>query len=74
MNENELQREQLNKELEQIKSRDANKEGKRKIVSKDIVKQNIARSPDYGDRFIMRMFFEVQKPKDFTVLPPTTDP
>lgn len=65
-------REGLIEELEQIKSKDADKDGKRKIVPKDEVKRNLGRSPDHADTFIMRMFFELQKPKGFIVPPPTT--
>jgi phage terminase large subunit len=68
----ESERQSLIEELEQIKSRDADKDGKRKIQPKDDVKRNIGRSPDYGDTFIMRMFFEVQEPKAMYVPPPTT--
>lgn len=65
-------REGLVEELEQIKSKDADKDGKRKIVPKDEVKRNLGRSPDHADTFIMRMFFELQKPKGLIVPPPTT--
>ncbi len=61
----------LIEELEQIKSKDADKDGKRKIVPKDEVKRNIGRSPDHGDCFIMRMLFELDKPKNTIVPPPT---
>jgi phage terminase large subunit len=70
-NSNETERQSLIEELEQIKSKDADKDGKRKIVAKDEVKKNIGRSPDYGDCFIMRMYFEVQKPKSLFVPAPT---
>jgi phage terminase large subunit len=61
-NESESERQMLIEELEQIKSKDSDKDGKRKIQPKDEVKRAIGRSPDYGDCFIMRMFFELQKP------------
>lgn len=61
-NPNESERQSLIEELEQIRSRDADKDGKRKIEPKDEVKRTIGRSPDYGDCFIMRMYFELQKP------------
>lgn len=70
-NDKEPERQQLIEELEQIKSRDGDKDGKRKIIPKDDVKRNIKRSPDYGDCFIMRMFFEIEKPKPGYVPPPT---
>lgn len=71
-NDNMTEREDLTEELEQIKSKDADKDGKRKIIPKDEVKKNIGRSPDHGDCFIMRMFFEVQKAKSIFVPAPTT--
>lgn len=47
-------------ELEQVKSRDNDKDGKRKILSKDDVKELIGRSPDYSDMMMMRMWFELR--------------
>ena len=67
----EVQKQGLIEELEQIRSRDADKDGKRKIVPKDDVKKNIGRSPDHADCFIMRMFFELQKPVSFIPAPTT---
>jgi len=71
LNLTETEREGLIEELDQIRSKDADKDGKRKIVPKDEVKKNIGRSPDHADCFIMRMFFELQKPKTMYVPPPT---
>ena len=65
----EVQKQGLIEELEQIRSRDSDKDGKRKIVPKDDVKKNIGRSPDHADCFIMRMFFELQKPVSFIPAP-----
>lgn len=48
-------------ELEQIKRKDADKDGKLKIVSKDDIKEKLGRSPDYADTLMMRMYFEVAK-------------
>jgi hypothetical protein len=56
------QKERLIEELQQIKSRDRDKDGKLKIISKDEVKENIGRSPDMSDVFLMRMLFEIKKP------------
>ena len=47
----------LVEELEQIKAKDIDKDGKNAIVSKADVKANIGRSPDIGDCLIMRMYF-----------------
>lgn len=49
-------------DLEQIKTKDADKDGKLKIISKEEIKENIGRSPDVGDTFIMRMYFDLQYP------------
>ena len=51
----------INSELGQLKTYDADKDGKLKILPKDKIKENIGRSPDYLDNFIMRMYFEVAK-------------
>jgi len=49
-------------ELEQLKRKDADKEGRLEIEPKDHIKEMIGRSPDILDNFIMRMLFEIQKP------------
>jgi phage terminase large subunit len=67
----ESDRQLLIEELEQIKSRDADKDGKRKIQPKDETKKILGRSPDHGDTFIMRMYFELQKPVGFVPAPTT---
>ncbi|NCC19286.1 MAG: phage portal protein [Bacteroidia bacterium] len=50
----------LEEELEQVKTKDADKEGKLKIISKDEVKEMIGRSPDFSDNLMMRMWFTIQ--------------
>lgn len=45
-------------ELKQVKRKDADVDGKLKIVGKDDIKDAIGRSPDVLDNFIMRMIFE----------------
>jgi phage terminase large subunit len=47
-------------ELEQIKQKDIDKDGKLAVVPKDLIKQNIGRSPDYSDCLSMRMYFEIR--------------
>ncbi len=37
------------------------KDVKRRIISKDEIKEPLGRSPDFADRLMMRMYFEVQK-------------
>lgn len=48
-------------DMEQIKRKDADKDGKLKIISKDDIKEKLGRSPDYADTLMMRMYFEVAK-------------
>jgi hypothetical protein len=46
-------------ELEQVKQHDMDKDGKRKVLPKDKVKELIGRSPDYSDCIAMRMLGEL---------------
>ena len=55
------QRELLIEDLEQIKEKNTDSQGKRGIIPKDAVKEVLGRSPDDGDTYIMRMYFEVGK-------------
>lgn len=48
-------------ELEQVKQKDMDKDGKKKIIPKDEVKEKLGRSPDYSDAIMMRMYFEIQQ-------------
>jgi len=51
-------------DLGQIKQKDIDKDGRIYIIGKDIIKENIGRSTDFGDMVMMRMHFEVyKKPK-----------
>lgn len=54
----EVWKEQLIEELEQIKSKDKDKDQKLKIVPKDEVKETLGRSPDFSDTLMMRMLLE----------------
>lgn len=47
-------------EMEQVKQKDIDKDGKIALVSKDVVKQNIGRSPDEWDSIMMRYYFELR--------------
>jgi hypothetical protein len=58
-----IDKRKLIEELEQVKSRDLDKDGKLKIIGKDEVKERIGRSPDFSDMLMMRMWFEVSKEK-----------
>ncbi len=59
------QKDLIIEELEQLKQKNLDKDGKKGIVGKDIVKQIIGRSPDYRDMLLMRLWFEL-KPKTFS--------
>jgi phage terminase large subunit len=52
---------EIMEEFAQIKQKDMEKDGKLKIVGKDEVREALGRSPDTGDTFIMRMYFELLK-------------
>lgn len=49
-------------EMEQIKERDIDKDGRKGIISKDKIKEIIGRSPDEWDSIMMRAYFELKKP------------
>ncbi len=46
-------------EMEQVKMKDIDKDGKPAIVSKDNVKEKLGRSPDEWDSIMMRFYFEL---------------
>ena len=52
-------RQALTEELEQVKSKDLDKDGKIKLVQKDEIREVLGRSPDYADSLMMRMYFEI---------------
>lgn len=54
----EVWKQQFIEEIEQIKSKDVDKDTKLKIVPKDEVKEVLGRSPDFADTAMMRMWFE----------------
>lgn len=49
----------IEQELEQIKQADIDKDTKIKLISKETIKANIGRSPDYADMLMMRMWYEL---------------
>jgi len=65
--ENETFKELLIEDLEQVKRKDIDKDGKVRIVEKDVIRENIGRSPDFSDCMMMRMLFELSG--SFGVLP-----
>lgn len=70
----EVWKEMLIEELEHIKSKDKDREGKLKINSKEDVKVELGRSPDFSDTALMRAHFEYKSKiqmKGVTVYKPT---
>jgi len=59
-------RELLVAELEQIKRKDPDKEGRLEIEPKDKVKEILGRSPDLADVLMMRMWFEIHPAEEIT--------
>jgi hypothetical protein len=59
--------EDITEELEQLKRKNIDADGKLGIVGKDTVKSIIGRSPDYRDMLMMRMWFEIKQPEQFDV-------
>lgn len=57
----------LIEELEQVKRKDIDKDGKLSVLPKDQVKEKINRSPDYSDALMMRMWFEVRVKWEFSI-------
>jgi phage terminase large subunit len=53
-------KETIKEEMEQIKQDDIDKDGKKRIVPKEKVKEFLGRSPDYSDALIMRKYFDIQ--------------
>jgi phage terminase large subunit len=47
-------------DLEQIKRKDADKDGKLAVTPKEEIKENIGRSPDFSDAMMMRLYFELK--------------
>lgn len=54
-------RELLAQDLQQFKRRDADKDGKLKVVKKEDMKAALGRSPDVGDTFMMRSYFDLRE-------------
>ena len=46
-------------ELEQVRTKDADKDNKLQIIPKDTIKAMIGRSPDYADALAMRCYYEI---------------
>ncbi len=63
INANENQKELIMQELEHVKRNNIDKDGKLSVLPKEKIKELLGRSPDYADALMMRIFFELDKPK-----------
>ena len=62
----ESEKEMISTELSMLKTYDADKDGKMRILPKEKIKESIGRSPDWLDVFIMRMYFEISNRQPVT--------
>lgn len=59
--------ERTSEEMEQVKEKNIDKDGKKAIVGKDVMKEKLGRSPDEWDSIMMRYYFEIApKPMKLT--------
>lgn len=56
--ENPTLKELITEELEQLKTANMDRDGKKQIVGKDVQKEKLGRSPDFLDNLLMRMYYE----------------
>ena len=65
----EKEKEMITLELGMLRTYDADKDGKLRIMPKEKIKEYIGRSPDWLDCFTMRMFWETQpiRPRGMTI-------
>jgi hypothetical protein len=63
-------REDLQEELEQIKRKGMDKDGPLDLVSKEVIKLAIGRSPDDSDTYLMRSWFDVAVVTGPTIVTP----
>jgi phage terminase large subunit len=64
-------RELLEEELEQIKQKNIDKDGKRSLQSKDLQKMVLGRSPDDADTYIMRAWFDLAIIEGYSIVSTT---
>ena len=55
-------------DLEQIKQKDADKDGRLCVIGKDEIKEKLGRSPDFGDAMMMRMIFAFSRTKTVSMV------
>ena len=63
----EKEKEAIMLELGMLRTYDADKDGKLRLMPKEKIKEYIGRSPDWLDCFIMRMWFETQPQRIMTI-------
>jgi hypothetical protein len=57
----------VTEEMEQIKLKDIDKDGKLTIIPKETIKEMIGRSPDEWDSIMMRYYFELQPKGNYSI-------
>lgn len=57
-------REMIAEDLQQFKRRDADKDGKLKVVKKEDIISALGHSPDIGDTIVMRSYFDLRERED----------
>ena len=55
------QKNHIIEELEQVRSKDIDKDGKLKLLPKETIKGIIGRSPDYSDAMMMSVYYEIDE-------------
>ncbi len=55
----------VREEMEQVKEANIDKDAKKSIISKDLVKEKLGRSPDEWDSIMMRFWFEINNTEFF---------
>lgn len=58
----------LSQELEYVKQYQMDKDGKKQVLPKDKVKEQIGRSPDYSDALMMREYFSLKPKKKLSIV------
>lgn len=66
--ESEKIKQMIQEDLEQIRRKDPDRDGKLQVIGKDIRKERLGRSPDLGDTLMMRMWFEIVPKPSVTFL------
>lgn len=67
----EATREMIIEDLQQLKKKETKDESVLQLIPKDEIKEALGRSPDFGDMLMMRMYFELKKPRVYSQ---NTDP